>query len=61
MLIFLMFFKDFASPLRYSARNSGQFCDFNSIASVGRTGLNRFRVIDTDTDLASNEVTITIG
>jgi hypothetical protein len=28
---------------------------------TGRTGPNRFRVIDTDTDLASNEVTITIG
>jgi hypothetical protein len=34
---------------------------FSTYVQTGRTGPNRFRVIDTDTDLASNEVTITIG
>ena len=33
---------------------------FSTYVQTGRTGPNRFRVIDTDTDLASNEVTITI-
>ena len=34
---------------------------FSTYVQTGRTGPNRFRVIDTDTDLVSNEVTITIG
>ena len=34
---------------------------FSTYVQTGRTGPNRFRVIDTDTDLASNEVTITVG
>jgi len=34
---------------------------FSTYVQTGRTGPNRFRVIDTDTDQASNEVTVTIG
>jgi hypothetical protein len=34
---------------------------FSTYVQTGRAGPNRFRVIDTDTDLASNEVTITVG
>ena len=34
---------------------------FSTYVQTGRSGPNRFRVIDTDTDLASNEVTVTIG
>ena len=34
---------------------------FSTYVQTGRSGPNRFRVIDTDTDQASNEVTITIG
>ena len=34
---------------------------FSTYVQTGKAGPNRFRVIDTDTDLASNEVTVTIG
>jgi hypothetical protein len=34
---------------------------FSTYVQTGRAGPNRFRVIDTDTDLASNEVTVKIG
>ena len=34
---------------------------FSTYVQTGRPGPNRFRVIDTDTELASNEVTITVG
>ena len=34
---------------------------FSTYVQTGRTGPNRFRVIDTDNDEPSNEVTITIG
>src|SRR5215510_2179850 len=34
MFGFLMFFEDFARPLRYRSRYSGQFCDFNAVAAV---------------------------
>ncbi|UFN42669.1 hypothetical protein [Nocardioides okcheonensis] len=34
---------------------------FSTYLLTGRTGPNRFRVIDTDTDAASNEVTVTVG
>ena len=34
---------------------------FSTYVQTGKSGPNRFRVIDTDTDLASNEVTVTIG
>jgi hypothetical protein len=33
---------------------------FSTYVQTGKAGPNRFRVIDTDTDLASNEVTVTI-
>ncbi|MBF4761712.1 hypothetical protein ISU07_01115 [Nocardioides islandensis] len=33
---------------------------FSTYVQTGRTGPNRFRVIDTDSDQASNEVTITV-
>ena len=38
--------------------NGGQFSTY---VQTGRSGPNRFRVIDTDSDAVSNEVTITIG
>ncbi|MEO6512415.1 MAG: hypothetical protein ABIO16_15565 [Nocardioides sp.] len=34
---------------------------FSTYVQTGRTGPNRFRVIDTDSEAASNDVTITIG
>jgi hypothetical protein len=34
---------------------------FSTYVQTGRTGPNRFRVIDTDSDAVSNDVTITIG
>ncbi len=34
---------------------------FSTYVQTGRSGPNRFRVIDTDTDQVSNEVTVTIG
>jgi hypothetical protein len=34
---------------------------FSTYVQTGRSGPNRFRVVDTDSDEASNEVTITIG
>jgi hypothetical protein len=34
---------------------------FSTYVQTGRSGPNRFRVIDTDTEQVSNEVTITIG
>ncbi len=33
---------------------------FSTYVQTGKAGPNRFRVIDTDTDLASNEVTVTV-
>ena len=34
---------------------------FSTYVQTGRTGPNRFRVVDTDKDEASNEVSVTIG
>lgn len=34
---------------------------FSTYVQTGRAGPNRFRVIDTDTDQASNEVSVTVG
>lgn len=34
---------------------------FATAVATGRTGPNRFRVIDTDTEAISNEVTVTVG
>ncbi len=34
---------------------------FSTYVQTGRSGPNRFRVVDTDSDTASNEVTVTIG
>ncbi|MBS2936234.1 hypothetical protein KDN32_00580 [Nocardioides sp. J2M5] len=34
---------------------------FSTYLLTGRTGENKFRVIDTDTDATSNEVTVTVG
>ena len=34
---------------------------FTTYVQTGKAGPNRFRVVDTDTDLASNEVTVTIA
>lgn len=33
---------------------------FSTYVETGRTGENRFRVVDTDTDLASNEIIVTV-
>lgn len=33
---------------------------FSTYVETGRTGENRFRVVDTDTELASNEITVTV-
>ncbi|WP_205471970.1 hypothetical protein [Nocardioides sp. SYSU D00038] len=34
---------------------------FSTYVQTSRTGVNRFRVVDSDTDLASNEVKFTVG
>ena len=58
--------------LRVQQFENGQWGDFPVTASVsggrfstfiqtGNTGLNRFRVIDTDTGEASNEIKVQIG
>ncbi len=38
--------------------NGGQFSTY---VQTGKTGENRFRVVDTDTDQMSNEVSVTVG
>ncbi|MFC5178079.1 hypothetical protein [Nocardioides taihuensis] len=59
--------------LRVERFTGGQWVDFAQITAnvsnqtfstyiqTGQTGVNKFRVVDTDTDLASNAVRVTVG
>ena len=60
------------SILQVQRKESGAWSDFPVTVSVsggtfatyvltGRTGPNEFRVVDTDSDAVSNEVTVTVG
>ena len=59
--------------LRVERFTGGQWVDFAQITAnvsnetfstyiqTGQSGMNKFRVVDTDTDLASNAVKVTVG